>query len=77
MPPNFMLGLSKKLNPGSILNPTERMAGEKMAQLDHLRLNLILKTGWRRVGSFSSVLGSLPYPASFAGRDRAFLSYCW
>jgi hypothetical protein len=61
-PPDLMLGLRKKLEPGSILNPAERMVVENVAQPDHLRLKLILKTGWRRVGSFRSVLGSTSLP---------------
>jgi hypothetical protein len=51
-PPDLMLDVRKKLEPGVILNPAERMVIENVAQRDHLRLNLILKTGWRRVGSF-------------------------
>jgi hypothetical protein len=43
--PDLMLGLSKKLEPGSIFNLAERMVIENVAQRDHLRLNLILKTG--------------------------------
>jgi hypothetical protein len=54
-PPNLMLGVRKKLEPGLILNPAERMVIENVTQRDHLRLNLILKTGWRRVGSVRSV----------------------
>jgi hypothetical protein len=42
-PPDLMLGLGKKLDPGSILNPAERMVIENVAQLDHLRLELILR----------------------------------
>jgi len=61
-PPDLMLELSKKLELDSIFNPAERMVGEKMAQLDHLRQELILKTGWRRVGSFRSVSGSTSLP---------------
>ena len=61
-PPDLMLGLRKKLEPGSILNPAERIVGENVAQLDHLRLKLILKAGWGRVGSFRSVLGSTSLP---------------
>jgi hypothetical protein len=60
--PDLMRGLGKKLDPGSILNPAERMVIENVAQRDHLRLELILKTGWRRVGSFRSVLGSTSLP---------------
>ena len=44
-PPDLMLELRKKLEPDSIFNLTERMVGENVAQRDHLRLNLILKTG--------------------------------
>jgi hypothetical protein len=36
-----MLGLRKKLQPGSIFNLAERIVGENVAQRDHLRLNLI------------------------------------
>jgi hypothetical protein len=54
--------LREKPEPGSIFNLAERMVGEKMAPLDHLRLNLILKTRWKRVGSFRSVLGSTSLP---------------
>jgi hypothetical protein len=61
-PPDLMLELRKKLELDSIFNLAERMGGEKIAQLDHLRLNLILETGWRRVGSFRSVLGSTSLP---------------
>jgi hypothetical protein len=61
-PPDLMLELRKKLEPDSIFNPAERMVGENVAQLDHLRLKLILKAGWRRVGSFRSVLGSTSLP---------------
>ena len=61
-PPDLMLGLRKKLEPGSILNPAERIVGENVAQRDHLRLSLILKTEWRLVGSFRSVLGSTSLP---------------
>ena len=61
-PPDLMIGLRKKLEPGLILNPAERIVGENVAQLDHLRLKLILKAGWRRVGSFRSVLGSTSLP---------------
>jgi hypothetical protein len=62
-PPDLMLDVRKKLEPVLILNPAERMVIENVAQCDHLRLKLILKAGWRRVGSFRSVLGStsLPY----------------
>jgi len=58
-----MLGGMKKLEPGLILNPAERMVVEHSAQLDHFRLNLFLKSGWRPIGSFRSVLRStsLPY----------------
>jgi hypothetical protein len=42
-PPDLMLELRKKLKPGSILNPAERMVIENIAQRDHLRLNLIFK----------------------------------
>jgi hypothetical protein len=61
-PPDLMLELREKLEPDSIFNLTERMVGENVAQLDHLRLKLILKAGWRRVGSFRSVLGSTSLP---------------
>jgi hypothetical protein len=58
-----MLDVRKKLERGLILNPAERTVEENVAQLDHFRLRLILKTGWRRIGSFRSVLRStsLPY----------------
>jgi hypothetical protein len=61
-PPDLMLELRKKLEPDSLFNLAERMVGENVAQRDHLRLNLIFKTGWRRVGSFRSVLGSTSLP---------------
>ena len=32
-PPELMLELRKKLEPGSILNPAERIVGENIAQL--------------------------------------------
>ncbi len=54
-PPDLMLELRKKLKPGSILNPAERMVIVNVAQRDHFRLNLIFKTGWRGAGSFRSV----------------------
>jgi hypothetical protein len=57
-PPDLMLGGMKKLEPGPILNLAERMVVENVAQLDHFRLKLILKTGWRRIGRFRSVLRS-------------------
>ena len=45
-------------------------------KLDVLRVKMILKAGWRRVGNFRSVLGStlLPCIASFAGRGGCFCS---
>jgi hypothetical protein len=61
-PPDLMLELRNKLEPDSIFNLAEQMVGENFAQRDHLRLNLILKTGWRHVGSFRSVLGSTSLP---------------
>ena len=63
-PPDLLLELRKKIELDSIFDLAERMVGEKMAQLDHLRLNLnpILKVGWGRVGSFRSVLGSTSLP---------------
>ncbi len=72
-----MLDVRKKLEPGLILNPAERMVLENVGQLDHFRLKLILKTVWRRIGSFRSVLRSIPFPTSFDGREGAFLSCCW
>jgi hypothetical protein len=76
-PPDLMLDVRKKLEPGLILNPAERMVLENVGQLDHFRLKLILKTVWRRIGSFRSVLRSIPFPTSFDGREGAFLSCCW
>jgi hypothetical protein len=61
-PPDLMLELRKKLEPSSILNPAERIVGENVAERDRLRLELISETGWRRVGSFRSGLGSTALP---------------
>jgi hypothetical protein len=61
-PPDLMLELRKNLEPDSIFNLAERMVGENVAQLDHLRLKLILKAGWRRVRRFRSVFGSTSLP---------------
>jgi len=54
-PPDLMLDGRKKLEPGLILNLAERMVVENVARLDRFRLKLILKTGWKRVGSFRNV----------------------
>ena len=44
-PPDLMLDVRKKLDPGLILNPAERMVIENVAQCDHLRTETDFESG--------------------------------